>query len=39
MAISSNDVMTNEYAYIGRGVQGLRIGWSRPLPVEGTRQF
>jgi alpha-glucosidase len=34
----SNDVMTNEYAYIGRGVAKVE-NWMEPPAVDGTRQF
>lgn len=34
----SNDVMTNEYAYIGRGVSKVE-NWMEPPAVDGTRQF
>lgn len=34
----SNDVMTNEYAYIGRGVAKVE-NWMVPPAVDGTRQF
>ena len=34
----SNDVMTNEYAYIGRGVSKVE-NWVEPPAVDGTRQF
>ena len=34
----SNDVMTNEYAYIGRGVSKVD-NWMEPPAVDGTRQF
>ena len=34
----SNDVMTNEYAYIGRGVSKVE-NWMEPPAVVGTRQF
>lgn len=34
----SNDVMTNEYAYIGRGVSKVE-NWLEPPAVDGTRQF
>lgn len=34
----SNDVMTNEYAYIGRGVSKVE-NWMEPSAVDGTRQF
>ena len=34
----SNDVKTNEYAYIGRGVSKVE-NWMEPPAVDGTRQF
>ena len=34
----SNDVMTNEYAYIGRGVSKVE-NWMEPPAVDGPRQF
>ena len=34
----SNDVMTNEYPYIGRGVSKVE-NWMEPPAVDGTRQF
>ena len=34
----SNDVMTNEYAYIGRGVSKVE-NWVEPPAVDGPRQF
>ena len=36
--VKSNDVMTNEYAYIGRGVSKVE-NWMEPPAVDGTRQF
>jgi alpha-glucosidase len=35
---TTNDVETNEYAYIGKGVTKVE-NWSEPPAVDGTRQF